>query len=335
MANNDVRFIGNYKILDLIGKGGMAKIYTALHLALNRVVVLKAMGKTESRRRFKQEALLTATLNHSSIVATYDYFTDGNDHYIVMEYVEGVNLADIIQQAAPLHPKIAAYIAHQLCSALNHAHKNGVMHRDIKPTNILISKQGEIKITDFGVAKAEDSPQLTTSGMVIGTPFYMSPEQAAGEELTNRSDIYSLGIVLYEMLTGKKPYAGENSAAITGKVCRGKYRSPLWLDPHHSLRLNFIIKKAMRKNVNTRYQSAEQMQRDLERFVGWKNIGRGNSIIVDLSESIEENRRATTIVRHTPKKRGKKKKSDHTLLYLFLIMIIVAILAYLIKLVLS
>ncbi len=313
----------------------MAKIYTAMHLALNRIVVLKAMGRTESKRRFKQEALLTATLNHKNIIATYDYFNIGSDHYIIMEYVEGLNLADIIQQAAPLHPRIAAYIAHELCCALSHAHYKGIMHRDIKPTNVLISKQGEIKLTDFGVAKAEDSPQLTSSGMVIGTPFYMSPEQASGKELTNSSDIYSIGIVLYEMLTGKKPFTGENSAAITGKVCRGKYRSPFWIDPHHSIRLNFIIKKAMRKNLKTRYQTAENMQRDLERFVGWKNIVRGDSIVVDLLESIEDNQRATTIVHRKPRKRRKKKKSDHTVLYLFLILVIIAIISYLIKLVLS
>ena len=134
----EVRFIGNYKVLDIIGKGGMAKIYTAIHIPLNRVVVIKEMGRNESRRRFKQEALISANLDHKNIVAVYDYFNFGNSCYLVMQYIDGMNLAEIIEREAPLHPVTAAVIAREVCQAIEHAHKNGVIHRDIKPTNILI-----------------------------------------------------------------------------------------------------------------------------------------------------------------------------------------------------
>jgi len=233
----DIKFVGNYKILDIIGKGGMAKIYTAIQMPLNRVVVVKELSKSsnsEFRRRFKNEALITASVEHPNIVSIYDYFAIGQTSYLVMQYVDGFSLADIIENEAPLHPVVAAIITREICRAIEHAHQNNIIHRDIKPTNVLISKDGKLKITDFGVAKDEKARDLTSVGTLIGTPCYMSPEQALGRRLSAQSDIYSIGIVLYEILTGKKPFWGETAEEITTKIARGRYRSPLLADPHHS-----------------------------------------------------------------------------------------------------
>jgi serine/threonine-protein kinase len=330
----EIKYIGNYKILDIIGKGGMARVYTAIHIPLNRVVVIKEMGKSESRRRFKQEALISASLSHRNIVTAYDYFNIGSSCYLVMEYIDGMNLSEIIENEAPLHPVTAAIIAREVCFAIGHACKNGILHRDIKPTNILISRQGEVKISDFGVARGEDSPHLTSTGTVIGTPFYMSPEQAAGKELTYQSDIYSLAIVLYEMVTAKKPFFGETTQAITAKVCRGRYTSSLWKDPHHSLRISRIINKAMKKNLKRRYKTAEHMRWDLERFIGGKNILQKDKILIDFLQRIEQSKQITTVIKKK-KKRRKKKKRPYLLVYLYilLILIITGLIYYLVKIV--
>lgn len=326
----EVRYIGNYKVLDIIGKGGMAKVYTAIHIPLNRIVVIKEMGRNESRRRFKQEALIGASLEHKNIVSVYDYFSVGNACYLVMQYIDGLSLAEIIEAEAPLAPQIAALIAREICLAIEHAHNNNIIHRDIKPTNILISRQGELKITDFGVARGEDMPHLTSTGTVIGTPFYMSPEQAAGKKLTTQSDIYSIGIVLYEIVTGKKPYTGESTHEITAQIIRGKYSSPFWHDPHHSLRLTRIIRKAMAKSLKKRYQSVSQMSKDLVRFAGWKKTAQIQEMLEHLVKTVELNKNATTIVRHSKqkKKRKKKRKSRRTFYITLLLILTLAFLIY-------
>lgn len=331
----EYKYIGNYRILDVIGKGGMAKIYTAIHSSLDRIVVVKEMGKNESRRRFKQEAVICAGLEHANIVPIYDYFSIGNSCYIVMQYIDGVDLAHVIEHAAPLEPNTAAIIALAICRALQHAHQSGIIHRDVKPTNVLISRTGEVKITDFGVARGEDMPHLTSTGQVIGTPFYMSPEQAEGKEITARSDIYSIGIVMYEMITGKKPFTGENAHAITAKIIRGKYPSPLWNSPHHSLRFSSIIHRAMSKGLNKRYVSAGHMVHDLVRFLGYKRIVHGEEELTELLQSIEQEQRATTIVRKPDKKKkGEKKKTHrkgkhrHNFLVLFILLVVLALMIY-------
>ena len=328
----EIKYIGNYRILDIIGKGGMANIYTAIHIPLKRVVVIKEMIRSagsQSRRRFKQEALLGASLNHKNIVSVYDHFNIGSASYLVMEYVEGMDLAKIIENAAPLHPAIAAIIAREIGLAIEHAHANGIIHRDIKPTNILISNQGEIKVSDFGVAKGTESPDLTSTGTVIGTPFYMSPEQAAGEKLTYQSDIYSLGTVLYEMVTAKKPFSGNDSQTITAKVCRGRYRSPFRLDPHHSIRLSKIINKAMKKNVKRRYNAIDHMNVDLGKFIGWKKLAQSEKILKGLVTKIEKSKTATTVIRKPAKK--KKKKRIGILLYALFIVAVVTLVLYLLR----
>jgi serine/threonine-protein kinase len=336
MTKDVAQYIGNYKILDIIGSGGMANIYTAIHVPLKRVVIIKEMlfaGDRQARERFKQEALLGASLTHKNIVPVYDFFTVGSKNFLVMQYIEGMDLATIMRNSAPLRPVVAALIAREICCALKHAHATGIIHRDIKPTNILISHEGEIKVSDFGVAKGSRSPDLTATGAVIGTPFYMSPEQASGEKLTPQSDIYSVGIVLYEMLTGQKPFSGADGNAITAKVSRGKYKSPFWLDPHHSARLSRIIKKAMKKNLKKRYQTGDHMKRDLERFIGWKQCVQCEAIIKNHIEHMTQSTSATTVIKKKTKKKKKQKKM--TFLYVFFVVTIIALLLYLVRFVIQ
>ncbi len=326
--------IGNYKILQSIGKGGMAQVYTAIQGSLDRIVVVKQMKRNlngEAQARFKREAKICANLNHRNIVEIYDYFREGGEHYLVMEYIEGLSLADIIEKEAPLHPVIAASIAREVCQALVCAHKNGIIHRDIKPKNILISKNGVIKLTDFGVARDIDAPELTTTGAIIGTPFYMSPEQAGGGKVSFQSDIFSLGVVLYEMVTGKKPFVAEESQGIIAKICRGKYKSPFWIDPHHSWRLSRIINKAMKRNPKARYKSAEDMLKALNKFLGWRNQALVEDNIRNVILRIEQTKEVTTVVKGKTKKKKKQDKSStglHFLVVVLLILIIILFITY-------
>ncbi|MBE0433925.1 serine/threonine protein kinase [candidate division WOR-3 bacterium] len=326
--NKDIRYVGNYRILDIIGKGGMARVFTAIQVPLDRVVVVKEMGKSlaaEFRKRFKHEALITAALEHPNIVSIYDYFSIGQASYLVMQYVDGVSLADIIESEAPLHPAAAATIASEICLALDHAHKHNVIHRDIKPTNVLISKDGQLKVTDFGVAKDKTARDQTHVGTLIGTPCYMSPEQAMGKKLTSQSDVYSTGIVLYEMVTGKKPFWGECAEEITAKIARGKYRSSLWLAPHHSLRLTRIINRALRKNLNRRYANIEQLMHDLEKFAGSKNLARSRKMLSRLVSRVESKKRATTIIRKNRARRSpRRSKGSIFFLYVLLGLVVAA-----------
>lgn len=323
---NKNQTIGNYKILKSIGKGGMAQVYTALQGSLDRVVVIKQLKKdldAEARTRFQREAKVCANLHHKNIVEIYDYFREGGEHYLVMEYIEGLSLADIIEKEAPLHPMLAAAIAREVCQALVCAHKNGIIHRDIKPKNILISKDGVVKLTDFGVARDIDAPELTTTGAIIGTPFYMSPEQAGGGKAGFQSDIFSLGVVLYEMVTGKKPFVAEENQGIISKICRGKYKSPFWIDPHHSWRLSRIINKAMKRNPKARYKSAEEMLRALNNFLGWKGQATVEEKIRSSVNIIEQQKEVTTVVKGRPKK--KKKEKSNTGLYFLLVILLILI----------
>ncbi|UCG31336.1 MAG: serine/threonine protein kinase [candidate division WOR-3 bacterium] len=337
----EIRYVGNYKILDIIGKGGMAKIYTAIQVPLNRVVVVKEMSRSsgvEYRKRFKNEALITAELEHPNIVSIYDYFNIGQTSYLVMQYVDGLGLSEIIDSEAPLHPAIAATICREICLAVDYAHKNNVIHRDIKPTNVLIAKDGKLKVTDFGVAKDETARDLTSIGTLIGTPCYMSPEQAVGKKLTAQSDIFSIGIVLYELVTGKKPFWGDSAEEITSKIRRGKYRSPLWLDPHHSFGMARIINKALKKNLNRRYESVAYMLHDLERFAGWQNIARSERIMSQLVNKTELRKQTTTVIRKNKKKIKKKKRGSKInvfILYFLLIFVVGAFVFVLLRILFS
>ncbi|GJM68824.1 hypothetical protein HMSSN036_10400 [Paenibacillus macerans] len=202
---------GRYQVVERVGGGGMALVYKAQDILLNRYVAIKVLRQQfvndeEFIRRFRREAQSAASLSHPNIVSVYDVGQEDDVHYIVMEFVEGQNLNEIIKERAPLQVEEAVRIASQIADALDHAHQNQIIHRDIKPHNILIGRNGWVKVTDFGIARAVTSTTITQTGSVVGSVHYFSPEHAKGVATGEKSDLYSLGIVLYQMLTGRLPF---------------------------------------------------------------------------------------------------------------------------------
>ncbi|AWB45161.1 Stk1 family PASTA domain-containing Ser/Thr kinase [Paenibacillus sp. CAA11] len=260
---------GRYQIIERIGGGGMALVYRAQDLLLNRNVAIKVLRQQfvhdeEFIRRFRREAQSAASLSHPNVVSIYDVGQEEDTHYIVMEYVEGQNLNEIIKERAPLQVDEAIRIASQICDALDHAHHNQIIHRDIKPHNILIGRNGRVKVTDFGIARAVTSTTITQTGSVVGSVHYFSPEHAKGVAAGEKSDLYSLGIVLYQMLTGHLPFLGESPISVALKHLQEEFEEPRRLNPMIPQSVENIILKSMRKNPNERYQSAKEMQLDLE-----------------------------------------------------------------------
>ncbi|OWA36910.1 serine/threonine protein kinase [Saccharibacillus sp. O16] len=262
-------FSGRYEILERVGGGGMALVYKALDLLLNRFVAVKVlrqqfMHDEEFIRRFRREAQSAASLSHPNIVSIYDVGQDGEVQYIVMEYIEGLDLDEVIKERAPLPTEEAVRIASQICDALDHAHNNQIIHRDIKPHNILIGRNGRVKVTDFGIARAVTSTTITQTGSVVGSVHYFSPEHAKGVTAGEKSDLYSLGIVLYQMLTGALPYEGESPISVALKHLQDDFEEPRKLNPMIPQSVENIIIRAMRKNPSERYASAAEMQSDLD-----------------------------------------------------------------------
>ncbi|WP_054957230.1 Stk1 family PASTA domain-containing Ser/Thr kinase [Paenibacillus dakarensis] len=260
---------GRYKILERIGGGGMALVYKAQDILLNRNVAIKVLRQQfvhdeEFIRRFRREAQSAASLSHPNVVSIYDVGQEDDIHYIVMEYVEGHNLNEIIKERAPLQVDEAVRIASQICDALDHAHHNQIIHRDIKPHNILIGRNGRVKVTDFGIARAVTSTTITQTGSVVGSVHYFSPEHAKGVATGEKSDLYSLGIVLYQMLTARLPFLGESPISVALKHLQEEFDEPREVNPLIPQSVENIILKSMRKNPQERYQSAEEMMQDLE-----------------------------------------------------------------------
>ncbi|MBW7474159.1 Stk1 family PASTA domain-containing Ser/Thr kinase [Paenibacillus oenotherae] len=260
---------GRYEIMARVGGGGMALVYKAHDVLLNRKVAVKVLRQQfvhdeEFIRRFRREAQSAAALSHPNVVSIYDVGQEDETHYIVMEYVEGNNLNEIIQQRAPLQTEEAVRIAVQICDALEHAHHNQIIHRDIKPHNILIGKNGRVKVTDFGIARAVTSSTITQTGSVLGSVHYFSPEHAKGISTGEKSDLYSLGIVLYQMLTGQLPFLGESPISVALKHLQETFEEPRIVNSYIPQSVENVILKAMRKNQNERYRSASEMLQDLE-----------------------------------------------------------------------
>nr|WP_322348805.1 Stk1 family PASTA domain-containing Ser/Thr kinase [Paenibacillus albus] len=247
----------------------MALVYKAQDILLNRNVAVKVLRQQfvhdeEFIRRFRREAQSAAALSHPNVVSIYDVGQEDDTHYIVMEYVEGNNLNEIIKERAPLQADEAIRIATQICDALDHAHHNQIIHRDIKPHNILIGKNGRVKVTDFGIARAVTSSTITQTGSVVGSVHYFSPEHAKGVVTGEKSDLYSLGIVLYQMVTGKLPFLGESPISVALKHLQETFAEPRTINPYIPQSVENIVLRAMRKNPNERYSSASQMLNDLE-----------------------------------------------------------------------
>ena len=258
-----------YEIIEKAGVGGMATVYTAKDIILNRFVAVKVLKEEfttdeEFVKRFNTEALSAASLSHANIVSIYDVGSEGNIYYIVMELVRGKTLKQIITEEGALSWKWAVNIAIQIASALEVAHKNNIVHRDIKPHNIIITEDGVAKVTDFGIAKAVSNSTITAFGTTIGSVHYFSPEQAKGSYTDAKSDIYSLGVVMYEMLTGKVPFDADTSVSVALKHMQEEPVEPIEINDKIPVAVNDIIMKAMEKEPMARYNSATAMIKDLK-----------------------------------------------------------------------
>lgn len=263
------RISGRYKILEVIGGGGMANVYLARDMILEREVAMKVLrfdfsNDDEFIKRFRREAQSTTSLAHPNIVSIYDVGEEDNIYYIVMEYVNGQTLKQYIQQFAPVHPRKATNIMVQIVSAIEHAHENQIIHRDIKPHNILLDHDGNVKVTDFGIAMALSSTTITQTNSVLGSIHYLSPEQARGGLANKKSDIYAIGIVLFELLTGRLPFDGESAISIALKHLQSETPSAKRWNPDIPQSLENIILKSTAKDPFHRYETAEEMEKDLE-----------------------------------------------------------------------
>ena len=267
--------IGRYEITSEIGQGAMGVVYRANDPLLERTVAIKTISLELSKdefdefeKRFYREASSAGRLNHPNIVTIHDVGNTENIAYMAMEYLEGEELRDILNTGEALSFDRIAEIAAQVADGLAFAHEHGVVHRDIKPSNIMILKNGVAKITDFGIALIP-SASRTMAGMILGSPKYMSPEQVVGKDLDGRSDIFSLGVVLYEMLTGKSPFIGENISTIMYRILNETPIAPKTLKPELPEVFNYIIAKALAKHPDERYENAVEMAEDLR---GYKTL---------------------------------------------------------------
>src|SRR3954449_1087517 len=272
-----------YEISGVLGRCGMAEVHRGRDLRLGREVAVKVLrqdlaGDPSFQVRFRREVQAAASLNHPAIVAVYDTGEDrsasGPRSYIVMEYVEGETLRDVLRREGHLDPDRAMELAADICNALDFSHRNGIVHRDVKPGNVMITPQGTVKVMDFGIARAvsDSAATMTSTAAVIGTAQYLSPEQARGEGVDARSDVYSVGCLLYELVTGAPPFTGDSPVSVAYQHVREDPRLPSSINPAIPAELDSILLKAMSKNPANRYQSAADMRNDLLRALAGQRV---------------------------------------------------------------
>lgn len=313
--NLEGRLLGNrYEILENIGNGGMATVYKAKCHVLNRYVAVKVLRDEfttdeEFVKRFNTEAQSAASLTHPNIVSVYDVGSEGDIHYIVMELIKGKTLKEIINEDGALSWKWSVNVAIQIASALETAHKNNIIHRDIKPHNIIITEDGIAKVTDFGIAKAVSNSTITAFGTTIGSVHYFSPEHARGGYTDAKSDLYSLGVVLYEMVTGQVPFNADTPVSVALKHMQEIPKEPMELNPNVPKAINDIIMKAMQKDTNLRYQNATEMLRDLSKALKNPN---GDFVVTEKQEDFPTQRISTIYDKseEAPSRRNNENKKE-------------------------
>src|SRR5690606_2266248 len=284
-SDANMRPLGDrYEIGDLVGRGGMSDVYAGRDTRLGRPVAIKMLRSDLAayetfQERFRREAQSAASLNHPSIVAVYDTGEATKESgatvpYIVMELVEGRTLRDVLRDGRKILPERALSITAAILSALDYSHRAGIVHRDIKPANVMLTPEGKVKVMDCGIARAtaDASTAMTLTAAVIGTAQYLSPEQARVETVDARSDIYSTGCVLYELLTGRPPFVGDSPVSVAYQHVREEARPPSQLNPDVSVAIDHIVAKALAKRVDDRYSSAGDMRKDIERVLAGGSV---------------------------------------------------------------
>lgn len=275
MTDHDER---NYQILNTLATGGTAVLYKAIQTSLDRHVVVKRLhshliSDPNFTKRFEIEAKAAASLDHENIVRIIDFGSSHDNYYIVMEYIEGLSLKELIDKHGVLDPELTLLIAREICLGLDHAHQHGIVHRDIKPANIMITSDGQVKITDFGLAKLHQAQtHQTVANTLLGTPLYMSPEQATGNTVDGRSDLFSLGTMCYEMATGTQPFLGDNYAVVIQNILHGSIPQPSKLRKNISSEIESTIMKALCREAGKRYRTALEMARTIETILGQEKI---------------------------------------------------------------
>lgn len=264
MVTNEILLSGRYRLIEKLAGGGMGTVHRAVDEKLNREVAVKVLaphlaGDTNFVERFRREALAVAGLAHPNIANVFDYGEDEATHFIVMEMAQGRDLSRVLREEGPLPPDRVARIVPQICAALGHAHAAGIVHRDVKPGNVILDAHDRVKVTDFGIARASGESKLTVTGSVLGTAHYISPEQASGAELTPSSDIYSLGIVTYELSTGAVPFTGESLMSVALRHVNDEVPAPSALDPDVPPYLDEIVRRATHKDPNQRFADTQEM----------------------------------------------------------------------------
>ena len=280
------RLDGRYEIKEIIGVGGMAVVYKAYDNIDDRIVAIKILKQElleneEFRRRFKNESKAIAVLSHPNIVKVYDVSFGDRLQYIVMEYIEGITLKEYIEQQGYINWKDAVHFLTQILRALQHAHDKGIIHRDIKPQNIMLLQNGTIKVTDFGIARFSRGDTKTITESAIGSVHYISPEQARGEVTDDKADIYSVGVVLYEMLTGQLPFQSDSAVSVAIMQLQQEAKRPREINPEIPIGLEQITMRAMQKNTRDRYHSAAEMLMDIDQFKKNPSIKFDYSYFVD------------------------------------------------------
>jgi len=291
-AEGELR-IGPYRVQREIGAGGMSVVYRSVQENLARPVAIKVLraeiaAQGPLSERFDREALSLAALQHENILHIYDYRTEGQLPYMVTEYVEGVDLYDVLERHGRLPLDVAAIVGFQVARALDYAHSRGVIHRDVKPANIMFTVSGVIKLMDFGIARRESFGDLTQAGAGVGTPAYMSPEQILGERLDGRTDIWSLGVVLYQMLTGQKPFRQDDDRTVLHNIRVQRPSPPRQLVPPISREIERIVMRCLEKSARDRYPVAQQLAMALERFAATRLTVPPKVRLVSWMESLGE-----------------------------------------------